>query len=70
MGIEQLEEAMATLKWEIWEMFPVQRRTDEMKAEFDKMVRERVAAYLKFNYEYEMSVVRGRENTPEYVLGK
>lgn len=70
MGIEQLEEAMATLKWEIWEMFPVQRRTDEMKAEFDKMVRERVAAYPKFNYEYEMSVVRGRENTPEYVLGK
>lgn len=41
-----------------------------MKAEFKKMVRERVAAYPKFNYEYEMSVVRCKENTPEYVLGK
>ncbi|MBQ8326037.1 MAG: 1-acyl-sn-glycerol-3-phosphate acyltransferase, partial [Lachnospiraceae bacterium] len=27
-GIGQLEEAMATLKWDIWEMFPVQQRTD------------------------------------------
>lgn len=31
MGIEQLEETMATLKWEIWEMFPVQRRTNESR---------------------------------------
>lgn len=68
-GIEQLEEAMSTLKWDIWEMFPVQRRSDEMKAEFEKMVHQRVAAYPKFNYEYEMSVVRGKENTPEYVFG-
>lgn len=69
-GIEQLEEAMATLKWDIWEMFPVQKRTDEMKAEFEEMVQERVAEYPKFNFEYEMSVIRGRENTPEYVLGR
>ena len=69
-GIQRLEEAMATLKWDIWEMFPVQARTDEMKTEFEEMVQKRVAAYPKFNYEYEMSVVRGRENTPEYVLGR
>lgn len=41
-----------------------------MKAEFEEMVQKRVAEYLKFNFEYEMSVVRGRENTPEYVLGR
>jgi len=69
-GIEQLEEAMATLKWDIWEMFPVQKRTEEMKAEFEEMVQKRVAEYRKFDYEYEMSVVRGRDNTPEYVLGR
>ena len=69
-GIEQLEEAMATLKWDIWEMFPVQKRTEEMKAEFEEMVRKRVAEYPKFNFEYEMSVIRGKENTPEYVLGR
>lgn len=59
-GVEQLEEAMATLKWEIWEMFPVQKGTDEMKAEFEEMVRRRVAEYPKFNFVYEMSVVRSR----------
>lgn len=69
-GIEQLEESMATLKWDIWEMFPVQKRTEEMKAEFEEMVRRRVAEYPKFNFEYEMSVIRGKENTPEYVLGR
>lgn len=69
-GIERLEEAMATLKWDIWEMFPVQKRSEEMKEEFEQMMRQRVAAYPKFNFEYEMSVVRGRENSPEYVLGK
>lgn len=68
--IEQLEETMATLKWDIWEMFPVQKRTDEMKTEFEEMVQKRVTEYPKFNFEYEMSVVRGNENKPEYVLGR
>ena len=58
------------LKRDIWEMVPVQKRTDAMKAEFEEMVRRRVDEYPKFDYEYEMSVVRGRENTPEYVLGR
>jgi len=49
--IEQLEETMATLKWDIWEMFPVQKRTDEMKTEFEEMVQKGVAEYPKFNFE-------------------
>lgn len=69
-GIELLEEEMSSLKWDIWEMFPIQKRSDDMKEKFEKMVQERVAAYPKFNFEYEMSVVRGKENAPEYVLGK
>lgn len=67
-GIGLLEESMSTLKWDIWEMFSVQQRTDGMKAEFEDMVHQRLAAYPKFNYKYEMSVVRGKENTPEYVF--
>lgn len=59
-GIEQLEEAMATLKWDIWELFPVEKRKDDLEIEFDKMMEKRVAAYPKFNLEYEMSVVRNR----------
>lgn len=70
VGIELLEEEMATLKWDIWELFPVQKRIDDMKKEFEEMVQKRVAAYPKFNYEYEMSVIRDRENTPQYVLGR
>lgn len=60
-GIEILEEEMATLKWDIWEKLPVQKRTDGMKAEFEDMVRKRIEAYPKFNYEYEMSVIRERK---------
>lgn len=59
-GIELLEEEMATLKWDIWERFPVQKRTDDMKAEFEEMIQNRVAAYPKFDLKYEMSVVRKR----------
>lgn len=69
-GIEKLEESMATLKWDIWEMFPTQMRTDEMKVEFEEMIQKRIAAYPKFDLEYEMSVIRGRENMPEYVVGR
>ena len=36
----------------------------------EEMVQKRVAEYPKFNFEYEMSVVRGNENKPEYVLGR
>ena len=59
-GIEQLEETMATLKWDIWEMFPVEERKDDLEVEFAKMMEKRVAVYPKFNLEYEMSVVRKR----------
>ncbi|MBR2403074.1 MAG: 1-acyl-sn-glycerol-3-phosphate acyltransferase [Lachnospiraceae bacterium] len=59
-GIEQLEETMATLKWDIWEMFPVEERKDDLEVEFAKMMEKRVDVYPKFNLEYEMSVVRNR----------
>lgn len=69
-GIELLEEVMATLKWDIWERFPTRKRSNEMKEEFEQMIQQRIAAYPKCNLEYELSVVRGREDTPEYVLGR
>jgi len=68
--IEKLEDAMATLKWDIWEMFPTEHRSDKMQAEFGETMHKRVEAYPKLNLQYEMSVVRGRENNPEYVLGR
>ncbi len=61
---------MATLKWDIREMFPVQKLSDDMKTEFEEMIQKRIADCPKFNYEYEMSVVRGAENVSEYLLRK
>lgn len=58
VGIELLEEEMATLKWDIWEMFPVQKRTDAMTSEFEEMIQKRIAAYPKLDYEYERQCVR------------
>lgn len=59
-GIELLEDAMATLKWDIWEMFSIERRSDHMKEEFEQMIQQRINAYPKFDLEYELSVVRDR----------
>ena len=58
--IERLEDIMATLKWDIWEMFPVQHRTEELEEEFNRMIQMRLDEYAKFDLEYEMSVVRER----------
>lgn len=31
MKIEELEESFATLKWEIWEQFPIEKRNKDMQ---------------------------------------
>ena len=59
-GIEQLEESMSTLKWDIWETFPVEKRTNTMKIEFEDMIQKRVTEYSKFDFEYEISLIRNR----------
>ena len=58
--IQHLEDAMATLKWDIWESFPVEKRSKRLKDEFELEMKKRVADYPKLNFEYEMSVVRKR----------
>ena len=68
--INYLEDIMATMRWDIWERTPIQKRTDSMKKEFKTMMQKRVDACPKADSEYEFSVIRGRENDPEYVFGK
>ena len=55
---EELSETMATLKWEIWEQLPAVRREEVELDEWDKEKIERIEAYPKLDYEYEMSCVR------------
>ncbi|MBE5965282.1 MAG: 1-acyl-sn-glycerol-3-phosphate acyltransferase [Lachnospira sp.] len=58
--IEELEDAFATLKYDIWSQFPVIHRENGMKEEWDKEVLRRVTEYPKLDYEYEMSCIRKR----------
>lgn len=67
-GIQQVEETMATLKWDIWELLPVVKRTEGMQREFQQMIEERIKEYPKLDIEYEKSVIRGWQDSPEYVL--
>lgn len=67
-GIEQLEDMMATLRWEIWESFLVSKRVRSMEEEFKYMIEKRIQEFPKIDMEYERSVVRGLENDPQYVF--
>lgn len=51
--IKDLTDAFATLKWDIWEKFPMQHREDCMAAEWDAEVARRLAEYPKLDAEYE-----------------
>ena len=53
---EELKEIMATLKWEIWELFPMTARQSLDLEEWDKEKASRIVAYPKLNYEYERQI--------------
>lgn len=55
---EELSKVMATLKWEIWEAFPLVARKEMDMQEWDMEKVSRIKAYPKLDYEYEMSCVR------------
>lgn len=42
LEIKHLEDGMATLRWEIWEQFPVEKRNENMKAESEQMIAGRI----------------------------
>lgn len=55
-GIEQLEESMATLKWDIWEHLPREKRAEIPSGYHEKFVQERLAECAGFTKE----LVEGR----------
>lgn len=61
---EELTEAFSTLKWEIWEQFPIMKR-GAINVDWNLEVRKRLAAYPKLDYEYETSVMRKPYTEPE-----
>lgn len=58
MAIENLRDVFASLKWDIWELFPVEHRNDIENDYWDKEIFRRLKEYKKFDYEYEMSCIR------------
>lgn len=56
--IDELSDKMASLRWDIWEKFPVVSRTSVDQKEWEREVRKRIAEYPKLDYEYEKSCVR------------
>lgn len=54
----KLEEAMATIKWEIWESFPIEKRQDINMDEWDIEVEKRLSEYPLMDYENEKRFIR------------
>ena len=57
-AISYIRDIMATMKWEIWKTFPVEKRCSLESNYWENYVRSKLAEYPKLNYEYEMSCVR------------
>lgn len=58
--ITKIRDAFATLKWELWEMFPQEKRCDIEGRYWEKYIEERLSEYKKLDYEYELSCVRSK----------
>lgn len=56
--INWLRDTFATLKWEIWESFPIEQRQDISEGYWAEKIARRLQEYKKLDYEYEMSCVR------------
>lgn len=55
---KELADAMATLKWNIWELFPVESRNTIDMDEWDKVVKKRLLEYPLMDYENEKRFMR------------
>lgn len=56
--IQELRDVFATLKWDIWDMFPVEKRITIADDYWEIEVTRRLNEYKLLDYEYEMSCVR------------
>jgi len=65
---EELEDVFATLKYDIWEQFPVQSRKDLNSLDWVMTMEKRKAEYPKLDDGFESQFVIGDQNSPENVL--
>ena len=56
--IQELRDVFATLKWDIWDMFPIEKRSEIDDDYWEREVIRRLNEYKLLDYEYEMSCIR------------
>lgn len=65
---EELEDIFANLKFDIWNLFPVQKRAEIDSNLWDKIMTARQKEYPKLDINNEQKYVIGWKNDPDYVL--
>ncbi len=64
----RLEDTLATLKFDIWNQFPVGERSKVDSSDWEKIIKRRQEEYPELDPEFESQFVIGRCNKPEVVL--
>ena len=64
----QLEDMLATLKYEIWEQFPQMKSSDVDRGLWNDIVQKRYDEYKKLDSEKEKTYILGLQDSPDYVL--
>lgn len=65
---DELRDVMATLRWEVWEQFPLEKRSDIPDEYYNNWLKNTLKTYSKFDLEYESSVILKKYSTPEEVF--
>lgn len=65
---DELEEIFATLKYEIWNEFPIQKRSEVDLELWDKVMEHRYNEYPKLDQNKEKDYIMGYKDSPNYVL--
>lgn len=65
---DELEEIFTTLKYDIWNQFPMQKRSEVDTYLWKKVMQQRYEEYPKLNIMKEKTYVIGYKNDPDYVF--
>lgn len=64
--LKQLRDTMATLKWEIWEQFEIEKRSEIPDDYYEKFLRDRLNEWPQFN----MQIIKNREFKEKNIVNK
>ncbi len=65
---DEMEDILATLKFDIWQQFPMGSRNEVDVTEWDQIIQKRRVEYPKLDPEFEKQFVIGHQNDPDFVF--